>query len=224
MMIINYAAAQETTILKGKVIDADTKTVLSSAQVQSGISAVVTNNNGYFALSAEVGDSVLLSHIGYEDRWINFSAHDRDTLLIELKQSTTVLGQITISDIPTEDELKGKILQTEVVISREEENARQNLQDARTLYSMGYRPEMNALDNFKEFIKPPSGFIFFSSKGGGLIGAIKNLSNPTSTKIPSRKTFYKPMARLSFFRPVLVLDSMSSDTLAVKSVRDSIPD
>jgi hypothetical protein len=60
---------------------------------------------------------------------------------------------------------------------------------------------MNALDNFRESMKPPSDATFLSSKGGGLLKALKNIANPPSVNYPQRKIYSKPMTSLTFFKP-----------------------
>ena len=206
---------QELYKVKGIVSDQDTKTALPDVHIESSKSAVLTDKAGYFAITIRPGDSLHISHVGYNDVDMIAPPESRDTMTFTMTRSTSILKEVTVNDVPTEEELKEKILETKVVVTREEENARANLENARTLYRLGYRPEMNALDNFREAIKPPQGATFFSSNGGGFIKALKNLANPPSVNFIQRKQYTRPLTSLSFFKPgFLAKDSIESDTLA----------
>jgi hypothetical protein len=195
-------------------MDSETKIGLPFVHVQCRTSNKISNNDGYFAITASDTDSILISHIGYEDVQIISPGKRSDTINITLRRKTILLREVVVNGVLSEDELKQKVLQTPIVISTEEKNVQENLEDIRTLYALGYRPEMNALDNYREFMKPPKDFTIFSSNGGGLIKALRNIANPPSIKFPTRKTFTKIPAGLTFrARRTIEPDSLVADSL-----------
>ena len=207
---------QEIYKVKGVVMDADTQTPLPDVRIESSKSAVLTGKEGNFAITVQKGDSIYISHVGYQSLAIIAPPENADTIIVRMELSINFLKPVIFSDIPSEDELKSKILETTIEVSREEENAKANLQNIRTLYSLGYRPEMNAMDNFRESMKPPQGVTFFS-RGDGILKALKNLANPPSVSFPQRKQYTRPMTSLTFFKPGrFASDTLRTDTLATR--------
>jgi len=98
-----------------------------------------------------------------------------------------VLPELIIREYLPEEELKNEIINHNVTISIEETNAINNVASSTILYLQGYVPEMNSLDNFKNYIKEPQGVTLFSSDPSkGLIKTIKRLSQQSKTFNQSR--------------------------------------
>ena len=71
-----------------------------------------TNYYGYFSLPTQVGDSVVISAIGYKSKDFIISYNDKKSisLIIELKEDTTVLPLLEIFPYPTEELFKQAFL------------------------------------------------------------------------------------------------------------------
>ena len=71
-----------------------------------------TNYYGYFSLPTQVGDSVVISAIGYKSKDFVITYNDKKSisLIIELKEDTTVLPLLEIFPYPTEELFKQAFL------------------------------------------------------------------------------------------------------------------
>lgn len=71
-----------------------------------------TNPAGYFSMPVLVGDSVLISSIGYQRQHyiVPVSANDYHTIMVEMVQDTTYLRPVNIMAIPTEEMFKEAVL------------------------------------------------------------------------------------------------------------------
>ena len=71
-----------------------------------------TNYYGYFSLPAEVGDSVVVSAFGYatKDFLVQFNEKRSISLIVELKEDTTVLPLLEVFPYPTEELFKQAFL------------------------------------------------------------------------------------------------------------------
>lgn len=71
-----------------------------------------TNYYGYFSLPAEVGDSVVVSAFGYASKHFNVEFNEKRSisLIVELKEDTTVLPLLEVFPYPTEELFKQAFL------------------------------------------------------------------------------------------------------------------
>ena len=71
-----------------------------------------TNYYGYFSLPTQVGDSVVISAIGYKSKDFVITYNDKKSisLIIELKEDTTVLPLLEVFPYPTEELFKQAFL------------------------------------------------------------------------------------------------------------------
>ncbi|MCS6975274.1 MAG: carboxypeptidase-like regulatory domain-containing protein [Cyclobacteriaceae bacterium] len=72
----------------------------------------VTNALGFFSMPVMVGDSVVISSVGYERQWYIVPNHPSEflTIIIELVQDITYLSEIEVMPFPTEEVFKEAIL------------------------------------------------------------------------------------------------------------------
>lgn len=72
----------------------------------------VTNALGFFSMPVMVGDSVVISSVGYERKYYIVPNHPSEflTIIIELVQDVTYLSEIEVMPFPTEEVFKEAIL------------------------------------------------------------------------------------------------------------------
>lgn len=72
----------------------------------------VTNALGFFSMPVMVGDSVVISSVGYERQYYIVPNHPSEflTIIIELVQDVTYLSEIEVMPFPTEEVFKEAIL------------------------------------------------------------------------------------------------------------------
>jgi len=73
---------------------------------------ITTNGVGFFSLPVLVGDSIVVSYIGYQRQHyiVPESAPEYLTVIVPLQQDTTFLQEIIVYDFPTEEVFKEAVL------------------------------------------------------------------------------------------------------------------
>lgn len=71
-----------------------------------------SNGVGFFSLPVLVGDSIVISSIGYERQHfiVPANAPEYQTIIISMVQDATLLGEIIVMDFPTEEVFKEAVL------------------------------------------------------------------------------------------------------------------
>ncbi len=71
-----------------------------------------TNNLGFFSMPVLVGDSVIISAVGYERQYFIVPNHTSEflTLIFELSEDVTYLKELLITPFPTEEVFKEAVL------------------------------------------------------------------------------------------------------------------
>lgn len=173
--------------LSGQLLDHQTQTPIAFVHIVGSVEQTISDSKGMFSISTFKGDTIKFSHINFERYDIKISEIPERTIPIYLTKKETVLQEVIIRDYLLEDELKQEIIAYEVKTSKEEANAVYNVANSTVLYLQGYTPEMNSLDNFKNYIKEPKGVTLFSSDPSkGLIKSIKKLNQQNSYLDPYR--------------------------------------
>lgn len=100
--------------LSGVVIGIDSSRAVAGVHVyvpKAGRGAV-TNSAGFFSMPVLVGDSVVISAVGYVRQHYIVPNHYSDflTLIIEMVEDVTFLNQVTITPFPTEEVFKQAVL------------------------------------------------------------------------------------------------------------------
>jgi hypothetical protein len=100
--------------LSGVVLDQDSVMSLPGVHVyvpKAG-RGTSTNGAGFFSMPVLVGDSVVISSIGYKRQHYIVPNHPKDllTLIIELAQESTELKDIVVYSFPTEEVFKQAVL------------------------------------------------------------------------------------------------------------------
>lgn len=109
----------------------------------------VTNGLGYFSMPVLVGDSVVISYLGYQKQHYRIpnNVGEAITVIVELSPDTAYLPEITIFPYPTEQLFKQAILAME--LPKEEEDILKRNMDANLLALMMESMEMDGSENYK---------------------------------------------------------------------------
>ena len=113
-----------------------------------------TNILGYFSMPVLVGDSVVISAIGYEKQHfiIPNNKGDQITVVIEMSQDTTYLPEIAVFPYPTEEMFKEAILALEMPDQENRDFMKKNLAPDVLAYMMQTTP-MDGSENYKIYMQ-----------------------------------------------------------------------
>jgi len=100
--------------LSGVILDQDSVIALPGVHVyvpKAG-RGTSTNGAGFFSMPVLVGDSVVVSSIGYQRQHYIVPNHPSDflTVIVEMVEDVTYLREITITPFPTEEVFKQAVL------------------------------------------------------------------------------------------------------------------
>lgn len=177
----------ESKHISGQVLDKMTKDPVPFTHIVGKGRQVITNANGEFSIPVNIGDTLTFSHINFERNSILITDISERKIMIYLNAKENLLKEIVIRDYLPEEEFKQEIIKRKVQYTEDEVNAIQNVEYSTILYKKGYVPEMNSLDNFKNYMKEPQGVTLFSSDPSkGLIKSIQRLSQQDKNSSPNR--------------------------------------
>jgi len=166
----------------GIVTDARTFKPIPYVYVLTSLEGAVTNIEGLFSIWAQDKDTIRFSHIGYHQTAFSLVSNLTDSVRVILIPREKILDEVVIHDYPALDFFKKQVLETRVIPPVGQINAENNLNNAKMYYLSGYRPSMNAYDNYWVFMEGPQPVTFFSSNPSkGLFRAIKNFSKNNSS-------------------------------------------
>ena len=116
--MIIFSALSQQSMITGHLLDSGSQAPLQFAHVQNIDQAkgTLTDRYGRFIIPAKVKDTVVFSTVGYQTlAWIITEKHVADTALtFKLPADTILLKEVTISELPTEEEFKRQILATDI--------------------------------------------------------------------------------------------------------------
>ncbi|MEP1780243.1 hypothetical protein [Reichenbachiella sp.] len=196
-----HSTAQDSGFkLYGQIQDKQSHSPIGFVHVIGSSEQVVSDQSGLFSITFQVGDTITFSHINFDRYAVRITDSGKQALIILLSPKENLMQEIIIRDYLAEEDLKREIVEREVKYSVEEVNAINNIAFSTVLYKKGYVPEMNSLDNFKNYMKEPQGITLFSSNPSkGLIRSIKKLKQQKN----------------SFGQSELKLNRVKTDTLLI---------
>lgn len=140
----------------GIVLSAD-----DSSQVIPGVHIYVpkagrgttTNYLGYFSMPVLVGDSIVVSAVGFEKQHyiVPKNKGDQLTVIIEMSQDTSYLPEIAVFPYPTEEMFKEAILALELPNQEDVDYMKKNLSPDILAYMMQNTP-MDGSENYKFYM------------------------------------------------------------------------
>lgn len=141
--------------LSGVVIGSDSSRAVPGVHVyvpKAGRGAV-TNAAGFFSMPVLVGDSVVISAVGFVRQHYIVPNHYSDflTLIIEMVEDVTFLNQVTITPFPTEEVFKQAVLALNIPMD-EGQIDRKNL-NAELMALMVRTTPMDANMNYRYYME-----------------------------------------------------------------------
>lgn len=145
---------KEVIQFSGVVVDEDsTSTGLFGVHVYVPAAGrgTVTNQYGYFSLPVLLGDSVIISVVGYRKQNFIIPGNQGDsfTVLVEMVTDTTILSSVEIFPYPTEELFKEAILALNLPV--DDESQVDNL-GQEVLARMAQSMSMDASQNYKYYM------------------------------------------------------------------------
>jgi CarboxypepD_reg-like domain len=140
--------------LSGVVLDQDSVVAIPGVHVYVPKAGRGTSTNaaGFFSMPVLVGDSVVVSSIGYQRQHYIVPNHHSDflTLIIEMTEDVTYLGNVTITPFPTEEVFKQAVLALNIPLN-ESQIDQKNL-NAELLALMARTAPMDANLNYRYYM------------------------------------------------------------------------
>jgi len=100
--------------LSGIILGPDSMSVVPGAHiyVPKAGRGTTSNRTGFFSLPVLVGDSVVVSYVGYERQHyiVPKNASEFQTVIVEMIEDATFLKEITVMPFPTEEVFKEAVL------------------------------------------------------------------------------------------------------------------
>jgi hypothetical protein len=140
--------------LSGIILDQDSVVALPGVHVyvpKAG-RGTSTNGSGFFSMPVLVGDSVVISSIGYQRQHYIVPNHNSDflTVIVEMVEDVTYLREITITPFPTEEVFKQAVLALNIPL--DENNIDKRNINAELLALMARTAPMTAEMNYKYYM------------------------------------------------------------------------
>ena len=140
--------------LSGVVLDQDSVIALPGVHVYVPKAGRGTSTNaaGFFSMPVLVGDSVVISSIGYQRQHYIVPNHNSDflTVIVEMVEDITYLREITITPFPTEEVFKQAVLALNIPL--DENNIDKKNLNAELMALMARTAPMDANLNYKYYM------------------------------------------------------------------------
>jgi hypothetical protein len=109
-----YAQAKRVIQLSGVILDEDSVAGMPGVHVyvpKAG-RGTTSNNVGFFSMPVLVGDSIVISSVGYQRQHfiVPVDAPEYQTIVVPMVQDTVYLKTVVVMDFPTEEVFKEAIL------------------------------------------------------------------------------------------------------------------
>ena len=171
----NNPISNESLVLTGIIWDAETFQPVPYANVYTSRQGTFTNLKGEYRIKIQKDDTLNVSHISYQAQKSVFSGNVENQFFW-LKPLTTTLSEVVVSPLPSEQDMKSIILQTQTEEPQILMRGRRNLKTIQNMYLGGYKPEMNSADNYLNYLRGPQDVSLFStSPTRGIGSVIRNL-------------------------------------------------
>ncbi|MDF9794889.1 hypothetical protein OKW21_000152 [Catalinimonas alkaloidigena] len=214
--VIHDACAQaEKRKVWGEIKDAQSYEAIPIANISTSGQGTFTDLDGHFSLIIAPKDTLRISHISYYPFEIVVKEIEKDTLIVLLIPRVNTMQELIIQGFPSEEKFKQDMLQSEVQLITEEQQARSNVNFARYYFLSGYVPQMNSEDNHDWYVAGPQDVTFFSSgPSGGLVRAFRNANRSQGLLRPVRTNSSMPDSLWQQLKTAS--DSVTQDSLLSK--------
>ena len=97
LVLSTYSFAQQTSIVKGSVVDSISFKPLSGVTILGENTYAVTDDSGTFQLKSPKNSTVFeVSHLGYASTKFKLNTNQSTPLVIKLKPSSTSLDEVSV--------------------------------------------------------------------------------------------------------------------------------
>ena len=151
--------------------------------IVNGQVSAVSDSDGRAMITVIAGDTLKLSCVGYQMLTMVITENDLklEELILFMDVKKIVLHEITVTDMPTEEEFKRMILNNEIKKNESQVIAERNIKNIQLFAIYGMPPQMGAFENYKNYTKGLQPVVFWSSGNKGLIQSIKDFSSSKQT-------------------------------------------
>jgi len=191
----SHVMAQEHVMWKGRVLEKDSRNPIAGVHLRSSNQQGVSDQDGNFEIPIIRGEQVIVSHVGYQTLVfiIPTDASPKELFLIPSEQE---LGEVTVTSMPSETELKQLLLNTNYIPSQMEVNLGYNISYMSTIYRLRNNHIENGIDHMLKKISSGNGeATFFSTNPSmGILGVIKSFRKPGAIQFEKPREFHYPPA------------------------------
>src|SRR5690554_3870392 len=190
-------AQQESFILSGRILDANTRAPISIVSLQNGKTLILANARGEFQLKVKPGDHLVISHTAYKPAVYIVEAGEDSPLEILLEEKVVELSEVEVNAFISEERFKREVLMAVPKYDYEHKVAERNLQMVKQIVPLGYAPEVNPYGLFKDATSVNEVSFFSTNPSMGLLKALKQIGQkrtftpPPSPVIPSEGHVYE---------------------------------
>ncbi|WP_462250931.1 carboxypeptidase-like regulatory domain-containing protein [Ekhidna sp.] len=114
LLFLSFYGFSQRDYLYGEVTDLNSSDPVIGAHIRNLSAGLITNTNenGRFKIPVQVGDSLVVTFVGYES--IYYTLEDlKDSIHFELVQMTTQLGEVEVNVFPEYSRFKDLIIETQ---------------------------------------------------------------------------------------------------------------
>ena len=195
LLLLPIVAFGQSILLEGWILDKEELTPVHFAHIVKSEKAIeATSLHAKFSLMVSPHDTLVISHIGYKKHVfvVPEATQLRLDTTIFMTKDTTFLQEVKIHGLPTEKEFKRQMMATDG-LTKELIYAQNNISQSQQWYKYGVVPKMDALDNYRTFMKGPQSVVFFATNSSmGLGTALKKaFTSQNITFLPKRSVTFK---------------------------------
>lgn len=220
--VIATASGQDRMVSRSfisiSVLDSMTRLPIPDVHVSIATGGDISDEKGKVNIWLSPGDVISLTHINYRAREIMYSEAMGTDFIVALNQNVRVLPEIRITDIQSEEAMKRKILETDAAVSKGQAVVSENSVTINKIVKVAPTPAPTHAEQFFESLEGTRGVTILSTRGGGLIKAIKNITNPKRLRVHTPVSDYRSdPAKITPFKVKLIsVDSVVRDSTTVK--------
>ncbi|SDY62326.1 hypothetical protein SAMN05444412_10211 [Rhodonellum ikkaensis] len=179
-------------VWKAKLVDSVTGEPIAFAHILHQKDQAISDLEGNFILRFEDAYPVTIRHVGNETLILDLNL-DSLPNTIQLQAIVFQLDEIEIRPYPSEEDFKRLLLDNSFIPSQMHQNLQNNVTYMKSIRNLAKHYDMSSYNSFLSRVRQEGGATFFTSTGGGLIQAFRDLKKP---KVPTFPSSPQPAYRL----------------------------
>lgn len=192
LFLLLFQSNTDEIVWKARLVDAVTGEPIAFAHILYKKGQALSDLEGNFVLHLEDAGTVIIRHVGYETLELELDLKSLPTI-IRLKARVIQLAEIEIRPYPTEEDFKRMLLDNTFTPSQMHQNLQNNVNYMKSIRNLAKHYDMSSYNSFLSRVRQEGGATFFTSTGGGLIQAFRDLKKP---KVPGFPSTQAPAYRL----------------------------